>query len=55
MNKFIRPAARRPPIPQGVILKSRLDRRAKEKERAWKNDDECFEKNRENVENCRSR
>jgi hypothetical protein len=35
-KKHLRPSLRRPSIPHGAVLKSRLDRRAKEKEQSWK-------------------
>ena len=35
-SPIIRPRARRPSIPQGSPMKSRLDRRATEKETSWK-------------------
>ena len=35
-SPIIRPGARRPSIPQGSPMKSRLDRRAAEKETSWK-------------------
>lgn len=35
-NTFVKPGARRPTIPPGTILKSRLDRRKEEKKKSWK-------------------
>ena len=34
--RHIRPSIRRPIIPHGIVMKSRLDRRSKEKEKNWK-------------------
>ena len=33
---IVRPGARRPMIPPGVVVKSRLDRRKEEKKKSWK-------------------
>lgn len=38
-TKPLKPGFRRPLIPQGSPMKSRLDRRAKEREKEWKKND----------------
>lgn len=42
---IVKPSFRRPLIPQGIVLKSRLDRRKEEKKKSWKK--ELNEKNLE--------